>query len=116
MIISLENQVLVFFLSGCLRQVLLYTEDDVSNTEKYSLPTGKFSMLFCRLLIFLKSSFPKYSFRNIIRVSNSLDPDQDRHDLGPNCLQKLSADDTMSQRVKRIITTDYSKTCVKRPL
>ena len=31
-----------------------------------------------------------------IRVSNSLDPDQARHfvgpDLGPNCLQRLSAD------------------------
>ena len=31
-----------------------------------------------------------------IRVSNSLDPDQDRHfvgpDLSPNCLQMLSAD------------------------
>ena len=30
--------------------------------------------------------------------SNSLDPDQARHyvgpDLGPNCLQRLSADDT----------------------
>ena len=30
-------------------------------------------------------------------VSNCLDPDQDRHsvslDLGPNCLQRLSADD-----------------------
>ena len=35
--------------------------------------------------------------RNIIRVSNSLDPDQDRRsvgpDLAPNCLQMLSADD-----------------------
>ena len=33
----------------------------------------------------------------IIRVSNGLDPDQDRRyvgpDLGPNCLQRLSADD-----------------------
>ena len=33
----------------------------------------------------------------MIRVSNSLDTDQARHfvgsDLGPNCLQKLSADD-----------------------
>ena len=33
-------------------------------------------------------------------MSNSLDPDQARHfvgsDLGPNCLQKLSADDTSS--------------------
>ena len=31
-------------------------------------------------------------------MSNSLDPDQDRHsvgpDLGPNCLQRLSADNT----------------------
>ena len=36
-------------------------------------------------------------FRNTIRVSNSLDPDQDRYfvgpDLGPNCLQMLAADD-----------------------
>ena len=35
-------------------------------------------------------------FYNTIRVSNSLDPDQARHfvgpDLGPNCLQRLSAD------------------------
>ena len=34
----------------------------------------------------------------IASVSNSLDSDQDRHfvgpDLGPNCLQKSSADDT----------------------
>ena len=32
------------------------------------------------------------SFRNTIRVSNGLDPDQDRHsvgpDLDPNCLQR----------------------------
>ena len=37
------------------------------------------------------------AFRNTIRVSNSLDPDQARHfvgpDLGPKCLQRLSADD-----------------------
>ena len=35
-------------------------------------------------------------FFNTIRQSNSLDPDQARHfvgpDLGPNCLQRLSAD------------------------
>ena len=40
---------------------------------------------------FSKSTFPKISFRNTIRVSNSLDPDQARHvvgpDLGPNFLQ-----------------------------
>ena len=41
--------------------------------------------------------FSKNSFRNTIRVSNGLDPDQDRRfvipDLGPTCLQMLSADD-----------------------
>ena len=50
---------------------------------------------------FLKSTFSKKSFRNTIRVSNSLDPDQARHfvgpDLDPNCLQRLSADDTSRQ-------------------
>ena len=37
-------------------------------------------------------------------MSNSLDPDQAQHfvgpDLGPNCLQRLSADDTGRLRVK----------------
>ena len=44
---------------------------------------------------------------NTIRVSNSLDSDQDQPfvvpDLGPNCLQRLSADDkiaTCRERVK----------------
>ena len=36
-------------------------------------------------------------------MSNSLDPDQARHfvgpDLGPNCLHRLSADDFSRQRV-----------------
>ena len=37
-------------------------------------------------------------------MSNNLDPDQVRHfvgpDLGPNCLQRLSAEDFGRQRVK----------------
>ena len=61
-------------------------------------------MLFCRLPIFFQNQFfSKFFFRITIIVSNSLDPDQARHfvgpDLGPNCLQKLSADDTRRQRV-----------------
>ena len=49
-------------------------------------------------IFFFKIIFLKNSFMNTIRVSNSLDPDQDRRcvglDLGrPNCLQRLSADD-----------------------
>ena len=40
--------------------------------------------------VFFKIEVFKSSFRNTIRVSNGLDPDQDRHsvgpDLRPNCL------------------------------
>ena len=57
---------------------------------------GNFSCFCCRLLTFFKFTFPKNSFRNTIRVTNSLDPDQNRHfvgpDLGPSCLQRLSVD------------------------
>ena len=69
-------------------------------------------------------------------MSNSLDSDQAKHfvgpDLGPSCLQKLSADDTRMQRVISLCEQHikqnqlreislyplmkYSKTCVKRPL
>ena len=56
-----------------------------------------FHALICRLLIFFKI------LSGIPSVSNSFDPDQARHfvksDLGPNCLQRLSADNTSWQRV-----------------
>ena len=52
---------------------------------------------------FSNTHFSKYSFRNTIRVPNSLDPDHARRfvgpDLGPNCLQKSSVDDTSRQKV-----------------
>ena len=58
---------------------------------------GNFACYLLSAAFFFKLFFLENSFRNIIRVSNSLDPDQDRHsvvpDLGPNCLQRLSADD-----------------------
>ena len=48
-------------------------------------------------------TFSKITFKNTIRVSNSLDQDQAGHfvgpDLVPNCLQRLSADNTSKQRV-----------------
>ena len=54
-------------------------------------------LLMSSAVFFSKLTFSKNYFRNNIRVSNGLDPDQDRHfvgpDLGPNCLQRLSADD-----------------------
>ena len=51
---------------------------------------GKFSCFCCHLLtFFFKFSSSKNSFRNTIRVSNSLNPGCE---LVPNCLQRLSAD------------------------
>ena len=49
-----------------------------------------------------KLSFLKKKSRNTTRVSNILGQDQARHfvrpDLGPNCLQRLSADDAEEKR------------------
>ena len=63
-----------------------------------TLHAGYLSCFFVVYWFFSKLTFLKNSFRNIIRVSKSLNPAQARHfvgpDLGPNCLQKLSADDT----------------------
>ena len=60
-------------------------------------------MLFCCLLILSKSTFSKKIFRNAIKVSYGMDPDQAGRfvgsDLGPNILQRLSVDDTRSLRV-----------------
>ena len=60
---------------------------------------------FCRLLNFSKLTFSKNSLRNTISVSNNLHPDQawcsGGPDLGPNCLQRLSADGTSRQRVNK---------------
>ena len=54
----------------------------------------------CYLLTFETST------SNTIRVSNGLDPYQDVHsdgpDLGPNCLQRLSADDKVAASKERI--------------
>ena len=50
---------------------------------------------------FKNQFFFKNYFKNIIRVSNGLNQDQTGHfvspDLGPNCLQRLSADDSHEQ-------------------
>ena len=55
---------------------------------------------------FFQNQLLREILSQIPSVSNCLDPDQARHfvgpDLGPNCLQRLSADDTSRQRVKEI--------------
>ena len=61
---------------------------------------GKFFMLLGRLLPFFKINFLKKIFQEhttSVSVLNGLDADQGQcsvsPDLGPNCLQRLSADD-----------------------
>ena len=54
-------------------------------------------MIFClQLIFFSKLTLSKNSFGNTIKVSNGLDPDQDRcsggPDLGPNYLQRCALD------------------------
>ena len=53
---------------------------------------GNCSCFCCHLLTFFRIIFfQKILPKNTVRVSNSLDPDQDRRsfgpDLGPNCLK-----------------------------
>ena len=62
--------------------------------------------------------FWKLDFFNTIRVSNSLDPDQARHfvmpDLGPNCLQRLSADIAGKELyAKQLVDTFWLKLWLK---
>ena len=45
---------------------------------------GNFSCFCCLLLTVFKINFLKKSFRNTIRVTNSLGPDHDRHSVGPD--------------------------------
>ena len=87
---------------------------------------GNFSCFYCRLLTFSKLAFlQKKSFRNTIRVSKGLEPDQGRlsvsPDLGPNCLQRLQADEksqvrqvyfTISEGVQHVLP--HRNTCVSR--
>ena len=56
---------------------------------------GIFSCFCCHLL-----TFSKKSSRKTIRASNSLDPD---HDLDPNRLQRLSADNTLNASKEIVI-------------
>ena len=67
-----------------------------------SLHDGYFFHCFCRS----KSIYPKIPFRNTLRISNRLDPDQPRQNVGPgpgpNCSQRLSTNDNHRLRVKSV--------------
>ena len=65
---------------------------------------------FFYLFIYFQNQLFLTSFRNTIRASNSLYPDQARRfvgpDLGTNCLKKLSADDISRFLKLKIKTAD----------
>ena len=67
-------------------------------SQSISLTLTQQQRLLFACWVILHAFFPSASFRNNIRVSNHLDPDQARRfvgvDLGPNCLQMISAADT----------------------
>ena len=88
------------FIKAQDHNVISVTDDVYSDTNSQKL--ANFFYEFCRLLIFKIRFFEQY-FRNTIRVSNTLDPDQARHFvgpyLGPNCLQMLSADNTGKHKI-----------------
>ena len=72
-----------------------------------SLHAGQFLHAFVvRRTFFKMNFFQKKSFNNTIRVSNVFDPGQDQHsvgpDLGPNCLQQLSADDKVAASKEKV--------------
>ena len=66
---------------------------NINNTVNVTLcKQGFFSNFLSSALFFSKLTFSKSYFGNTIRVSNTLDPGQARHfvgpDLGPNCLER----------------------------
>ena len=66
--------------------------------------------------LFSKLTFLPNFFRNTIRMSNNLHPDQARRNAGPdldaNCLQRFKADDTSRQSINFIICDDNKTTVI----
>ena len=72
-----------------------------SKLNRQNLHILQYAGYFCTFLSsadFFRINIFKNSFRNTIKVSNSLNQEQARHfvgpDVGPNCPQRTSADDT----------------------
>ena len=85
---------------SCPLTILCKEGDDIDlihHSCGISKDAWKIFMIFCRLLFFSINILLEYC--NTIRVSNSFGPDKDRRfigsDLGPKCLQRFSADDTI---------------------
>ena len=73
---------------------------------------GSFACFLSSADLFFKAYLFQKKFRNTIRMSNCMDPDQARHfvrpDLGLNCFQRLSADE-------KIYTQLFFKVNMKNP-
>ena len=79
-------------------------ENKILTKNEFPVTLHILHVFFFFFFFFLSSEFFKITFfgklyfRNIIRVSNKLGPDQVLHfarpGLGQNCLQRLTADDT----------------------
>ena len=67
------------------------------------------------MIFFSKSTFIKNYFRT--NISESMVSDQAQHligpDIDPNCLQRLSADNSFRQRVKYSSVSNFSRKAVK---
>ena len=80
-------------MKGLLRQATLsWDSSHLITIDIFNWMLGIFSYFYCHQL-----TLKKKPVRNTIRVSEGLDLDQEQHsvgpDLGPNCKQRLSADD-----------------------
>ena len=107
---------------GCFIHVIFFASQNIlrrlfTQNIRISTPCVLGNFVFvCRRWIFFffipKLTFSKISFRNTIRMSNSLDPDPARRfvgpDLDPNCLQRLSADDKSPTSVERVKSPESS--------
>ena len=103
---------------GVLLSLLFYCFVRIRNLSPHYAPgSGVHCLTLCMMgishafghrLIHFKSKSTFFfqnqnSSRLTFRLSNSLDPDQDQSDMGPNCFQRLSPYDTSRQGVKKNI-------------
>ena len=94
---SCQKKILTFACSPSQNPILMFDMSNVQHDplENFACWVFFHAFVFCLLTFFKINFFSKYSFKNAFSVSHSSDPD-----LDPNCLQRLSADNTSMQRAK----------------
>ena len=93
-----------FFTVHRLIFVPVFIDKHDFHSVRSDIPERNLMHFLSSTVFFFQNPFFQKNFRTTMRMSNSLDPDQARHfvgpNLGPNCLQKLSANDTRRHIVK----------------